>query len=338
MRSGSNLPLRTLAAAVGIVFWMAGGSHPSAVLASDPTSGDPVVTAVGDMSCDPTDPFFNGGEGTSSHCAEARVSARMAAESDIDGVLGLGDYQYACGDVNDFAVSYTPTWGVMNPFITPIAGNHEYMTGTDPQANACPSGNKTAQNFFSYFGNSGSNWVGGGSHPAAGGHFSFDIGGWHIIGLNSNCGKKSVGGCGSTSPQTAWLANDLASTSQGCILAYWHHARWTGTNSNNSATSSWWTLLYQHQADLVLSGHLHNYQRFAQLDPSGQTAADGIREVIVGTGGESLGGFSSSANPKATVRLKAFGYLRLVLHSDGYDGTFIKADGLVGDTFSGTCH
>jgi hypothetical protein len=338
LRRGLTLPLCTLAAAFGIALWTAGGSHPSAVMASDPVSGDPVVTAVGDTSCDPTDPNFNGGAGTSSHCAEARVSARMAAESDIDGMLGLGDYQYACDDLSDFAVSYTPTWGVMNAFITPVAGNHEYITGTDPQGHACPSGNKTAQNFFTYFGNSGSKWIGGGSHPATSGHFSFDVGGWHIIGLNANCGKSGVGGCGSTSPQTTWLANDLASTAQACILAYWHQPRWTGASSNNSATSSWWTLLYQHHADLVLNGHIHNYQRFPQLNPSGQTAADGIREVIAGTGGESLGGFSSSASPAATVRLKSFGYLRLVLHPDSYDGTFVKADGSIGDTFSGTCH
>jgi hypothetical protein len=99
-----------------------------------------------------------------------------------------------------------------------------------------------------------------------------------------------------------------------------------------------WTPLYLHHADLVLNGHIHNYQRFAQLNPSGQTAADGIREVIAGTGGESLGGLSSSTTPQATVRLKTFGYLRLILHPDSYDGTFVKADGSTGDTFSGSCH
>lgn len=325
-------------AVLGLVLCVSGGGRPAPVLASDQVSGDPVVTAVGDMACDPTDPAFNGGAGTSTHCAEARVSARMAAEADIDGMLGLGDYQYACDDLNDFAVSYTPTWGVMNPFITPAAGNHEYSASTDPQGHPCPAGNKTAQNYFNYFAASGANWVGGGSHPATAGHFSFDIGGWHIIGLNANCGKSGVGGCGSTSPQTAWLANDLASTSQPCILAYWHQPRWTGGSSNNSATAAWWTVLYQYHADLVLNGHVHNYQRFAQLNPSGQADPNGIREVVAGTGGESLASFSSTASPSASARVKAFGYLRLVLHPGSYDGTFLKSDGATGDTFTGTCH
>ena len=114
-------------------------------------NGDPVVAAVGDMACDPSDPSFNGGAGTATNCAEARVSALMASKTDIDGVLGLGDYQYTCGDPNDFAVSYTPTWGVLNSWITPVAGNHEYRTGTDPFGSACPSTNNTAQQFFNYF-------------------------------------------------------------------------------------------------------------------------------------------------------------------------------------------
>jgi hypothetical protein len=334
----NTLRLLSAGAVLGLAVALAVTSRPAQVLAVDPDSGDPVVTAVGDMSCDPTDPNFNGGAGTSTNCAEARVSSRMAAETDIDGMLGLGDYQYLCDDLNDFAVSYTPTWGNMNPFITPVAGNHEYSRGTDAGGNACPTTNKTAQNYFSYFANSGSSWVGGGSHPSTAGHFSFDIGGWHIIALNANCGKGGVGGCSATSPQTTWLANDLEATSQPCILAYWHQPRWTGTSSNDSATAAWWDLLYDAHADLVLNGHIHNYQRFGVLNPSGQADANGIREVIVGTGGENLGGFSSTANPKPTVRLKKFGYLRLVLHPTSYDGTFIKADGTTGDTFDGTCH
>jgi Calcineurin-like phosphoesterase len=316
---------------------LAGGSPPAA-RAIDASSGDPVVTAVGDMACDPSDPSFKGGAGTSSRCAEARVSAAMAAETDVDGMLGLGDYQYSCDDPNDFAVSYTPTWGVMNPFITPAAGNHEYQTGTDAYGAACPSTNTTAQDYFSYFANSGSNWAGGGSHQATAGHFSYDIGSWHIIALNANCGKSGVGGCGASSSQTKWLASDLSSTAQPCILAYWHQPRWTGQSKNSSATSAWWSLLYQHHADLVLNGHLHNYQRFAQVNASGQPDANGVREVIVGTGGASLQGFSSTANPMATVRLKKFGYLRLVLHPSGYDGTFILPSGSIADSFSATCH
>ena len=296
-------------------------------------NGDPVVAAVGDMACDPSDPNFNGGAGTATNCAEARVSARMASVTAIDGVLGLGDYQYTCDDPNDFAVSYTPTWGVMNPLITPVAGNHEYVTGS-----GCPSTNSTAQQFFNYFLTSGSGWAGGGSHPATAGHFSFDIRSWHIIALNANCAKTGVGGCGVSDPQTTWLANDLATTAQPCILAYWHQPRWTGTSSNSSATAAWWNLLYQAHADLVLNGHIHNYQRFAQLNANGQADPKGIREVIVGTGGESVSGWASNPTPKPSVRLRLFGYLRLVLRPSSYAGFFFASDGTLKDNFSATCH
>jgi acid phosphatase type 7 len=334
MRSGT----RRMVGVVGAVVLLVLASRPVAPAMAVDLSGDPVVGAVGDMACDPSDPNFNGGSGTATHCAEARVSALMASETDIDGVLGLGDYQYACNDPNDFAVSYTPTWGVMNPWMTPVAGNHEYQAGTDPFGTACPSTNKTAQQFFNYFATSGSLWAGGGSHSASAGHFSFDIGGWHIIALNANCTKTGVGGCGSTSPQTTWLANDLAATTQPCILAYWHQPRWTGISKNSSTTSAWWTLLYQAQADLVLNGHIHNYQRFAQLNPSGQADPNGVREVIVGTGGESVSSFPLNPSPKPTARFRLFGYLRLDLHPDSYDGSFIAADGTTKDSFSASCH
>jgi len=312
-------------------------SRTSPAIAVD-QSGDPVVAAVGDMACDPSDPNFNDGAGTATNCAEARVSALMASKTTIDGVLGLGDYQYTCGDPNDFAVSYTPTWGVMNRWMTPVAGNHEYRTGTDPFGAVCPSTNSTAQQFFNYFSTSGSRWAGGGSHPGTAGHFSFNIGSWHIIALNANCVNKGVGGCGASSPQTTWLASDLASTAKPCILAYWHQPRWTGTSSNNSTTATWWNLLYQRHADLVLNGHIHNYQRFAQLNANGQTDPNGIREVIVGTGGESLGPYASNPTPKPSVRFRLFGYLRLVLHPGSYEASFIASDGTTKDNFSATCH
>jgi hypothetical protein len=323
----------TLVLALGV-----GIGHAAQAYAVDQFSGDPVVAAVGDMACDPSDPNFNGGLGTATNCAEARVSAQMAAEPDIDGLLGLGDYQYTCGDPNDYLLSYTPTWGVMNTFMTPVAGNHEYQTGKDPFGATCPSANSTAQTYYSYFANSGSAWAGGGAHAASAGHFSFDVGSWHIIALNANCSKRNVGGCTTGTAQTNWLASDLAATSQPCILAYWHQPRWTGTGTNSSATSAWWSLLYQAGADLVLNGHIHNYQRFPLVNANGQPDPSGMREVIVGTGGENLGSFSSKAKPLATVRLKTFGYLRLVLHPSSYDGTFLEANGTIGDTFSGQCH
>ena len=249
---------------VGCV-WVA--AHAGVAAAADPVSGDPVVAAVGDMACDPSDPNFNGGAGTPRYCAELAVSNEVLSNTSIDGLLGLGDYQYACGDLSDYAASYTPTWGRLDTLMTPVAGNHEYVTTTDPYGELCASSNRTAQSFFSYFAASGASWAGRRLPPGTAGHFSFDLGAWHIIALNANCNGKGVGGCAASSPQTTWLANDLRSTTQPCILAYWHQPRWTGTPTNNASTSAWWNLLYTSHADLVLNGHIHNYQRFGLLDP-----------------------------------------------------------------------
>jgi acid phosphatase type 7 len=292
--------------------------------------GAVVLGAVGDMACDPSSSGWNGGNGLTARCGERRASDAVMADSSLQGILGLGDYQYECGDPSDYALSYTPTWGRLNALMRPVAGNHEYKTGPDKWGDPCPATNVTAQTYFSYFGAA--------SHPSTAGHFSFDLGSWHLIALNGNCGKQGVGSCGASGPQAQWLAADLAANTKPCILAYWHQPRWTGTPRNQTAYQAWWDLLYQHHADLVLNGHIHNYSRFGQLDASGHPSTDGIREVIVGTGGEDLGGGTLSASPAAQVLIKRFGYLRLSLGSSGYDGTFVDYTGADLDRFSGSCH
>jgi uncharacterized repeat protein (TIGR01451 family) len=313
-------------AAIALFGGQVGTAH-----ATDPTTGDPVIAAVGDMACAPEDADFNGGAGEASNCGEVRDSAQMETDPTIDMLLGLGDYQYGCGDPAEYALSYTPSWGFFNNIIDPAAGNHEYNTLTNSATGTpCPDTNTAGQDYFNYFGAP--------SRPATAGHYSFNLGSWHLIALNAQCSGIGVGGCGASSPQTQWLAADLAANTQPCILAYWHQPRWTATSSNNSTYAAWWNLLYASHADLVLNGHIHTYARFAQLNPSGAVDPNGIREVIVGTGGESLQAASASANPKPVANFRSFGYLRMVLHPTGYDAQFIISTGAVKDTFSGTCH
>ena len=295
--------------------------------------GGVTIGAVGDMACNPSNSGWNGGNGLTSVCGQKRTSDRMLADTSLQFILGLGDYQYDCDEADAFAASYTPTWGRLNNLMRPVAGNHEYKTGSDTwSGEACPAGNTTAQPYFDYFGAA--------AHPESAGHFSFDVGSWHIIALNGNCNSSGSGGCSSTSPQTQWLQSDVDSTTQPCILAYWHQTRWTGTPTNQPAYSTWWNILYAAHTDLVVNAHIHNYFRFDQLDPSGNADPNGIREVIVGTGGEDLGGGSSTANPAPAVSIKGhFGYLRLTLASTSYTGAFIDAaSGSTLDSFSGTCH
>jgi hypothetical protein len=294
--------------------------------------GDPVIGAVGDMACDTSNAAYNGGAGTSKACAQKRTSDRMLADTSLDAVLGLGDYQYDCGQASDYAVSYTPTWGRLNPLMDPSAGNHEYQTGNDSAGNPCPVDNSTAAGYFNYFGAA--------SHPETKGHYSLNVGTWHLIALNANCAKSGVGGCGATSAQTKWLKADLASTTAPCVLAFWHQPLWTGVGTGvASAYRAWWNVLYAAHADVVLNGHVHNYQRFAALNPTGSLdALNGITEYIVGTGGEDLKSVGASAKPQPVASKKTFGYLRMTLLPAGWTAQFIDYNGSVLDTSSGVCH
>ena len=291
-----------------------------------------VIGAVGDMACDPADRRFHGGAGTATACAESRTSDAVVADNSLVAVLGLGDYQYVCGDAADYEVSYNPSWGRVDAIMSPVAGNHEYQTGADGHGATCPGTNTTAQNYFNHFGAS--------AHASTGGHFSFDLGAWHLIGLNGNCGKSGVGGCSATSAQSIWLKNDLAATRQPCIAAFWHQPLFTAYQGANAvAYRPWWNLLYAARADLVLNGHVHNYQRYAASNPAGGAdSSAGITEYVVGTGGEDLFDRDATLAPQPQVFLKSFGYLRLDLQPAGWTAQFVDAAGVVRDSSSGSCH
>ena len=284
------------------------------------------VTAAGDIACDPTHSFYNGGAGSSTYCHE-QYTSDLLVNGSFAAVLPVGDDQYWCDGAGAFSKSYNPTWGRVKSITHPAAGNHEYYTsgGTD-----CDTTGKGA-GYFSYFGASAGD-------PTKG-YYSFDVGTWHLIALNTNCSQ--VGGCGSGSPQEKWLQADLAAHPATCTLAYFHYPLFS-SKTPLTAASVFWKDLYAAGADVVLSAHVHNYERFAPQDPSGNyDAAKGIREFVVGTGGMSLEGFPTTVAPNSEVRARNFGILALTLHPTGYDWQFLN-DGRNGNTFtdsgSGTCH
>ena len=235
-------------------------------------TGVPVIAAAGDIACDPGFTYFNNGLGTASRCRQ-KYTSDLLVNAGLAAVLPLGDIQYDCGSATEFARSYHLSWGRVKAITRPAIGNHEYHTtgGTGCSSSANGGG------YFGYFG------------AAAGtpgkGYYSYDIGAWHLIALNSNCSFVS---CGSSSAQAQWLRADLAAHPARCTLGYWHHPRFTsGTNSpgSNSVTPLY-QALYDHGADVVLVGHDHHYERFAPQSPSGgRDLARGIRQFLVGTGG-----------------------------------------------------
>jgi hypothetical protein len=281
-----------------------------------------LIGAAGDIACDPANPNYNGGGGTTHDCRQA-ATANVLVTAQPAAVLPLGDDQYECGGLSAFQQSYARTWGRLLSITHPAIGNHEYYTsgGTGCDTTGAAAG------YFAYFGARAGD-------PAKG-YYSFSIGGWHLVALNTNCAK--VGGCFAGSAEESWLQADLAAHPTACTLAYWHHPRYSSTTSS-VASKNFWNDLYAAGADVVLSGHIHNYERFSPMNATGATdMGKGMREFIVGTGGQSLQSFGTPL-AASEVRQKAFGVLLLTLQAKSYQWRFVSASGQVLDSGSETCH
>jgi hypothetical protein len=289
-------------------------SSTATATATAPAAGDPVIAAAGDIAC-PSSTV------SSSSCHQKATSDLLTG---ADSVLTLGDNQYDSGALSAYNAYFDPTWGRFKAAMHPSVGNHEY-------------GTSGAAGYFDYFNGSGA--TDGMAGPRGKGYYSYNIGSWHFIALNSNCGNVS---CSSGSAQETWLRSDLAAHANQCTLAYWHHPRFSSgtTHGSSTATAAFWTDLYNANADVVLSGHEHNYERFGPQNPSGAAdATRGIREFVVGTGGRSHYGFGTGI-PNGEVRNSdTYGVLRLTLHAASYDWQFVPEAGRTfSDSGSTACH
>jgi Tol biopolymer transport system component len=288
-----------------------------------PTGLDPVVAAAGDIACDPTNPSFGAGLGAGAVCRQ-RATSDLLFRMDLTAILAPGDLQYEDGQLWKFQQSFEASWGRLKPLIRPVPGNHEYK---DPGA----------AGYFDYFNGSGQHTGPAGERGR--GYYSFEVGSWHVVALNSEC--RQVGGCGAGSPQERWLREDLASHPVACTLAFWHHPRFTsGRHGAEGSMLAAWTALYEANADLVVNGHEHFYERFAPQTPEGAPdAARGIRQVTVGTGGKSRFRFEAVA-PNSEVREdRYYAVLKLTLREGAYDWELITAPtGRVADSGTSSCH
>jgi hypothetical protein len=289
-------------------------------------ASDPVIAAAGDIACDPTNSSFNNGNGTSGSC-RPKYTSDLLVNAGLTAVLALGDNQYYCGGYQAFLQSYDLSWGRVKSITHPAVGNHEYLTsgGTD-----CTTANTGAAGYFNYFGSAAGS-------PSQG-YYSFDVGTWHLIALNSNC--SSAGGCGSTSPQGQWLAADLAAHTNFCTLAYWHIPLYSSGGRASSNTQSIWQTLYNNNVDVILNGHDHIYERFAPQTPNATVdTARGIREFIIGSGGANHTSLATIAANSEVRNVDTFGILKLTLHPTSYDWQFVPEAGKTfTDTGTGNCH
>jgi hypothetical protein len=268
-----------------------------------PPSGK-VIVAVGDIAS----------------CSSTADEATANLVGGIKGstVLTLGDEAYPDGTPEEFDQCYKPAWGRFEDRTKPVPGNHEYNT-------------KEAKGYFDYFGKAA-------GEPSKG-YYSYDLYGWHIVALNSNCEEV---GCTATSPQVRWLEADLAKHARTCTLAYFHYPLFSSGKYRPGIheVKPLWEALYAADADVVLNGHDHNYQRFAPQDPDGKADPKrGIREFVVGTGGKSLYPIGEPIANSEVDNDETYGVLKLTPHQKSYEWRFLPVEGeTFTDSGSARCH
>jgi acid phosphatase type 7 len=302
--AATSRPAAAPAAATASPGVTAGPTMSAGASATSDGAGEVVLIAVGDVGrCDSTGDDETG-----------------ALAASLPGTVAiLGDTAYESGSAAELERCFGESWGVVEDRIRYAAtGNHDIKTDDGAPLKA-------------YLGDAvsrdGRTW------------FSDDLGAWHLIVLDSNCGLLQ-GACSSSSAQVRWLREDLAASDARCTLAMWHHPRFSsGYHGNSSSVGAFWDALHDAGAELVLNGHEHDYERFEPQDPGGQAdPVGGLTEIVAGTGGGALKPFERSA-PNSLVRIAdTYGVLELTLRSSSWSYRFLATDGRVLDQGDGTCH
>jgi acid phosphatase type 7 len=269
-------------------------------------SGETTLIAAGDIaSC------IEGGDEQTAKLIQGMLETTPAT------VAALGDLVYPTGKLETYKNCYGPNWGQFLKQTKAAIGNHDYAGGT-------------SQGYAAYFG------AAAGPNPEH--YYSYDLGKWHVVVLNSNC--WAVGGCQTDSKQYRWLQADLEKNQTNCTLAYWHHPRFSSAlHGNNEFMQDVWALLANSGVELILNGHDHDYERFAPLNANGKPSENGIREFVVGTGGKNEYPFLITKAGSQVRKTNVFGVLELKLKASGYDWKFVPVAGKTfTDSGSTACH
>jgi acid phosphatase type 7 len=277
--------------------------EPATPSLASPSEDDPVLVGAGDIG----------------DCKSDNDEATAALLDDIAGtVFTLGDNAYPDGTAAQFEDCYDPTWGRHKQRTRPIPGNHDYHT-------------KGASAYLDYFGKAAVNADG---DP----WYSYDLGEWHIIALDSEC--EETNDCVRDSKQGRWLTADLAASDAMCTMAMWHVPRFSsGFHSNDNDLDEFWRILYDAGADVILNGHDHDYERFAPQDPDAvEDRVRGIRAFVAGTGGTTLRPFEELAANSELRAARIHGVLKFTLHPTTYEWEFIPTTGDFRDSGSARCH
>jgi hypothetical protein len=270
------------------------------------------------------------------------ATAKLIEAIPAAAVQTLGDNAYDSGSADDYAYCYHPTWGAFKGRTRPAPGNHDYVTGG-------------AKGYFDYFNGDGVQTGQAGDRSE--GYYSYDLGAWHVVVLNSEC-DHVPGGCGEGSPQEQWLRDELAAH-PGCQIVATHHPRWSSDDEHGNHVEPlaaekmqpFWQAAADAGVELYLAGHAHDYERFAPMDGNGNASPTGVREIVVGTGGadfytidpKDIHEHSEVHNDK--LNYSTHGVLELTLYADRYEWRFlpvVEEDATAGQSFTDdgedTCH
>ncbi len=282
-------------------------SHPGAGSAAAPDRVGPaqvVVVAVGDIACTPSAPT------TPTRCHDGQTAA-LTSSLAPDAVLALGDLQYESGSLAHFRSAYDATWGRFLGRTYPIPGNHEYRTAG-------------ASGYYTYFAQ---------RQPGAPGYYAFNLGGWRLYALNSNCSEIDC------AREYEWLENDLAANPRRCSLFTMHHPRFSSglEHGSNASMSPFFRIAVRNDVEMVLAGHDHHYERFQPMRAGGVVSPDGVLSFVSGAGGKSLYGFGAVQAGSAYRLAGHFGVLRLALRADEFRFAFRDVNGTIPDAGTRAC-
>jgi hypothetical protein len=286
-------------------------------------SPSPTFTPTPTLTPTPT-PAVLIGAGDIAYCSDsylgddqtAQVIAQLVERYPQAQLFTAGDNVQGEGLAWEYRDCFNPTWGQFLERIRPVPGNHDYMTDN-------------GEPYYRYFGTAA-------GQPGLG-YYSYDLNGWHIVALNSNCNQIA---CGEGSVQANWLRQDLANNRQACTLMYWHDPRWSsGLAGNIPAANTFWRIANEYGVEVVVNGNDHDYERFAPMNAAGEASPDGVREFVAGTGGAPEREWGKIL-PNSEVRNNdTWGVLVFSLVPGRYDWQFVPvAGGSFQDSGSGTCH
>ena len=283
---------------------------PSASITSDGITSDSIVfVGAGDIAECPT----QGDEQT------AELIDEVVADHPDAVVFTTGDNAYDGGSLEEYEACYGPSWGRHKDRTHPAVGNHDFRQ-------------TKAAGYSEYWGDA--------AGPFDLYYYSYDLGDWHVVVLNSECHRVGCEFDSGDGDQVEWLEADLEASAARCTIAIWHHPRWSsGRYGTDEEYDTFWRVLYDHGAEIVLNGHEHLYERFEPLNPDGDVdEARGIHQFTVGTGGANLRRFHEIERHSA-ARSSEHGILQLTLEGDGFDWEFVPVEGAsFADSGSGSCH